>query len=63
MQDFLATVFIVFVFVLYASVALVFVGAGIRKWVWRPLAEKFSRQHPERNYSRIKSTRCEGSPS
>jgi hypothetical protein len=61
MQDILADAFIVFVYGLYAGITLVFAVAGIRKWIWRPLVGRFSRQHPERNHSRIKSARREGS--
>jgi len=63
MQDLLARIFIVALFVFYAAIALVFVGAGLRTWVWRPIRRKFSAQQPARSYRAIKSTRGERSPS
>lgn len=63
MQDVFARFFIVFLLVLYSGIALIFVIGGIRKWIWRPIIGKFSRQHQARNYRRIKSTSREGSPS
>ncbi len=63
MQDMVARIFIFFVLVLYAAITLVFFIAGIRKWIWRPLAKKISPGRSESNYHRAKSTRQEGSPS
>ena len=61
MQDLLARIFIVGMFILYSGIALVFIGAGIRDWVWRPVKRKFSAQQPARNYRAIKSTSRERS--
>jgi hypothetical protein len=63
MQDILARSFIVFILALYAGVALVFVIAGFRKWVWRPIAGRLSPRQAEESYRRIKSTTREESPS
>jgi hypothetical protein len=63
MQDILARSFVVFVLAFYAIITLVIVAGAIRKWIWRPIAAKFSADEPERGYRRIKSTRHEGSPS
>lgn len=64
-QDIFARIFIFFVLALYTGVALVFVIAGIRKWIWRPLAKRFSAGRPDEDYHRIKSAsqEQEGSPS
>ena len=62
-QDIVARVFIFLVLALYSGIALVFVIAGIRKWIWRPIAGKLSARRPDRSYQRIKSTSHEGSPS
>jgi hypothetical protein len=59
MQEMIARVFIIFVLALYAGICLVFVIAGIRKWIWRPIAGKSSAAHPERSYNTIKPTRQE----
>ena len=56
MQDILARSFVVFLLALYAGIALVFVIAGIRKWIWRPIAERISPSRGDKNYRRIKST-------
>jgi hypothetical protein len=63
MQDVLARSFIVFVLAFYAIITLVLVIGAIRKWIWRPIAAKFSADQPERGYQKIKSTGHEGSPS
>jgi len=63
MQDMAARIFIFFVFALYAAMTLVFVIAGVRKWIWRPLAGKILPGRSESNYRRVKSTRNEGSSS
>jgi len=63
MQDLLARIFVVFLFILYAGIAIVFVGAGIRAWVWRPTKRKFSLKQPARMYRAIKSTSSERSSS
>ena len=63
MQDMIASVFILFVLVLYAGISLVFIIAGIRKWVWNPIAKKISPRSSESTYRRVKSTRQEESPS
>ena len=62
MQDILARSFIFFVLALYAGIALVFLIAGFRKWVWRPIAGKLFPRRAEESYHRIKSTTHEGSP-
>lgn len=62
-QDIVARVFILLVLVLYTGISLVFVAAGIRKWVWRPIAGKLSARRTDRGYRTIKSTSHEGSPS
>jgi hypothetical protein len=61
MNDIIARSFVVFLLVLYAGIALAFVIAGIRKWIWRPIAEKISACRPDRSYHRIKSSSREGS--
>jgi hypothetical protein len=63
MQDMAARIFIFFVFALYAAMTLVFVIAGVRKWIWSPLARKIVPGRSESNYRRVKSTSREGSPS
>ena len=65
MQDMIASVFIIFVLALYAGISLVFLIAGIRKWVSRPIAGKPSAGHPEKSYNSINPTsqEQEGSPS
>lgn len=63
MQDMVASIFILFVLALYAGISLVFVIAGIRKWVWSPIAKKILPKRSENNYRGIKSTHREGSPS
>jgi len=63
MQDMVASIFILFVLALYAGISLVFIIAGIRKWIWRPIATKISPSHSESDYRRVKSTRQEESPS
>jgi len=64
-QDIFARIFIFFVLALYTGIALVFVVAGIRKWIWRPLAKRFPAGRPDKGYHSIKSNRQEqeGSPS
>ena len=64
-QDIVARIFIIFLLALYTGIALVFVLAGIRKWVWCPLAGKIAAGCPDTSYSRIKRTgqEQEGSPS
>jgi hypothetical protein len=61
MQDILARSFVVFLLALYAGIALVFVIAGIRKWIWRPIAERISPSRGGKSYRRIKSTSREES--
>jgi hypothetical protein len=63
MQDILARIFIVFMLVMYAAIALVFVVAGIRKWIWEPIARKILPRRAERDFRRIQSTRRQGSSS
>ncbi len=63
MQDMAARIFIFFVLALYAAMTLVFVIAGVRKWIWRPIAKKILPGRSESNYRRVKSTSNEGSPS
>jgi hypothetical protein len=63
MQDIVAGSFIIFVLLLYVTVAFVFMIAAIRKWVWGPLQGKFSPRRPDRNFRRIKTTHREESPS
>lgn len=64
MQEMIASVFIIFVLALYTGISLVFVIAGIRKWIWRPIAGRPSAVLPE-SYSSIKPTgqEQEGIPS
>jgi len=61
MQDLLARSFVVFILLLYASTALVFIVAAIRNFIWRPIIGKFAAQHPDRSYHRIKSASHEQS--
>jgi hypothetical protein len=63
MQDILARIFVIFLLVLYAGIAVVFVFVGIRNWIYRPIKNKLSRRHPEKVYHGIKSTSREESPS
>jgi len=63
MDDIVARVFIVAMLVMYAAIALVFVVAGLRKWIWEPVFGKFLERRPERNFRRIPSTRHQGSSS
>lgn len=56
MQDIFARSFILFFLVLYTGIALAFIIAGFRKWIWRPIVGRFLAQHPRGNYHRIKST-------
>lgn len=65
MQDMVASIFIFFVLALYTGIAVVFVIAGIRKWIWRPIIKRFSAGRADKGYHSIKSTRQEqeGSPS
>lgn len=63
MQDIVARMFIVAMFVMYTAIALVFVAAGFRKWIWEPVFGKVLARHTERNFRRIPSTRHQGSSS
>jgi hypothetical protein len=63
MQDVLARSFVVFVLAFYAIITLVLVIGAIRRWIWQPIAAKFSADQRERAYRKIKSTGHEGSPS
>jgi predicted PurR-regulated permease PerM len=63
MWDMFAVIFIFFVLALYAGITLVFVIAGIRNWIWRPIAKRISRRRSESNYGGVKSTRHEESAS
>lgn len=66
MDDILARIFVIFLVFFYASIALVFVGAGIRTWVWQPLRKKFHSEHSAHahHFHRMhQSTHSEGSPS
>lgn len=63
MQDVIARAFVIFLLVLYTSIALVFIVTAIRRWIWQPIIGKFSAHHAERGYRRIKSTSHEESPS
>lgn len=63
MHDMASSIFILFVLALYSGIALVFIIAGIQKWIWRPMAKKISRQHAESRFGRVRSTRQEESPS
>lgn len=59
MQEMIASTFIIFVLALYAVISFVFVVAGIRKWIWRPIAGKASAGNPERSYKSIKPAQPE----
>ncbi len=63
MQDIFARTFIVVMFVMYGAIAMVFVVAGLRKWIWEPVFGKVLARHPERNFRRIPSTHHQGSSS
>ena len=63
MHDIIASVFIFFVLALYAGISLVFVVAGVRKWIWRPIAKEISAGHADESYQRIEPTSEESSPS
>lgn len=63
MQDIVASIFILFVLALYTGIALVFIVAGIRKWVWGPMAKKISPERSGSSYGGVRSTRQEESPS
>jgi len=63
MEDLLARIFVVFLLLFYAAIALAFVVAGIRTWIWRPLRKKFPEKERARKFRHIKSTRSEQSPS
>ena len=56
MEDTLARLFVVFILAVYSGITLVFMIAGIRKWIWRPIAERISPSRGDKNYRRIKST-------
>lgn len=61
--DITARIFIFVVLALYTGIALVFVIAGIRKWIWHPIVKKISPRQSESNYRGIKSARHEESSS
>jgi hypothetical protein len=63
MDDIFARSFIIFVLLLYATVAFIFIFAAFRRWIWRPIANKFRGQSQEKNYQGIKSPSHEESPS
>lgn len=63
MPDLFARVFVVFLLVLYVSVALVFIGAGIRHWFWRPIKSRIPARNPQKSFQRINSPRSEESSS
>ena len=63
MDDIFARSFIIFVLLLYATVACVFIFAAFRRWIWRPIANKFRDQNHQKNYQGIKSPSREESPS
>lgn len=63
MRDMFAVIFIFFVLALYAGITLVFVMAGIRNWIWRPIAKRISPRRSESNYLGVKSPRHDESPS
>ncbi|MCL5005367.1 MAG: hypothetical protein M1404_02440 [Acidobacteria bacterium] len=63
MDDLLASIFIVFLLLFYAAIALAFVVAGIRTWIWQPLRKGFPEKKPAQHFHDIKSTHSEQSPS
>lgn len=63
MDDILASIFIIFLLLLYSSIALVFVVMGIRTWIWRPLRKKSPEKEHTRKFRHVKSTRSQHSPS
>lgn len=63
MDDILARVFVIFLLILYTSVALVFVVAVIRNWVWQPIKRKLRGRSPQKSYRGINSASHGESPS
>jgi len=63
MDDLIARVFVVFLLLFYASIAFVFVVAGIRTWLWNPLRKRFPSKEPAPHFHHIKSSHSEQSSS
>ena len=63
MEDTLARLFVVFILAVYSGITLVFMIAGIRKWIWRPIAARIWASRSEGSYRRIKSAHHEESAS
>ena len=63
MQEIIARIFVIFLILFYATIAMAFIVTGFRNWIWRPLVRKFSPQHHADSYGHIKSPSHEESPS
>jgi len=55
MQDFIATAFVAFLFVMYAGITLAFIVAGVRRWLARPSPVKSAPRRQQESYHEIKS--------
>jgi len=55
MQDIVSTAFVVFLFVMYAGIALAFFVAGIRTWLGRSAPSRSAHRRRVESYQRVKS--------